>query len=71
MIVWRDRLSFALRRAIEEVEQAISARRTLELRLAGDYSSRDSILRAAERIGGAVCPSEAARQAHTLSPRDA
>ncbi len=49
----RDRLSFALRRAIEEVEQATSAGRTLELRLAVDYSSRDSILRAAERARGA------------------
>jgi undecaprenyl diphosphate synthase len=48
----RDRLSFRLRRAIEGVEARTSDGKRLTLRLAVDYSSRDAILRAAERGAG-------------------
>jgi undecaprenyl diphosphate synthase len=44
----RDRLGPALRRAIEASEAATSRGRTLRLRIAVDYSSRDAILRAAQ-----------------------
>jgi len=44
----RDRLGPALRGAIEASEAATSRGRTLRLRIAVDYSSRDAILRAAQ-----------------------
>jgi undecaprenyl diphosphate synthase len=50
MIGRRDRLAPALRKAVEETEAATAAGRTLEVRIAIDYSSRESILRAASRL---------------------
>src|ERR1700688_2863862 len=50
MIGRRDRLAPALKKARAEAEAATSAGRTLEVRIAIDYSSRDAILRAARRI---------------------
>ncbi|HUF28030.1 MAG TPA: di-trans,poly-cis-decaprenylcistransferase [Gemmatimonadaceae bacterium] len=46
----RDRLAPALRMAIEEAERATAGGTTLHLRVAVDYSARDSILRAARRL---------------------
>ena len=46
----RDRLSAALRGAIEHAESATAHGRALNLRVAVDYSSRDSILGAARRL---------------------
>jgi hypothetical protein len=43
----RDRLSARLRREIGHVERATEAGRKLDLRIAVDYSSRESIIRAA------------------------
>ena len=48
----RDRLSLALLSEIDSAEAATAGGATLHLRLAIDYSSRDSILRAAQRIAG-------------------
>ena len=48
----RDRLSPALRELIEETEQLTRRGRTLHVRLAIDYSSRDTLLRAAEACNG-------------------
>ncbi|HJX27866.1 MAG TPA: di-trans,poly-cis-decaprenylcistransferase [Thermoanaerobaculia bacterium] len=50
----RDRLPGVLVRAIEEAEARTAAGRDFWLRIAVDYSARDAILRAAERLGGAV-----------------
>jgi undecaprenyl diphosphate synthase len=47
----RDRLADPLRRAIAGAEEATAAGDRLHLRLAIDYSARDSILRAAEQAG--------------------
>ncbi len=54
----RDRLPSALRAAIGAAESATAAGGTLHLRLALDYSARESILRAARRAppGGALSP---------------
>ncbi len=46
----RDRIPAELLRAITNAENATRDGRTLELRIAVDYSSRDAILRAAERL---------------------
>src|SRR6478672_1469914 len=46
----RDRIPAELLRAIVNAEQATRAGRTLDLRIAVDYSSRDAILRAAHSI---------------------
>ncbi len=46
----RDRLSFALRTAVEAAETATIRGQRLHLRIAIDYSSRDNILRAACRL---------------------
>jgi undecaprenyl diphosphate synthase len=46
----RDRIPAELLRAIVNAEQATRAGRTLDLRIAVDYSSRDAILRAARSI---------------------
>ncbi|MBX6332362.1 MAG: di-trans,poly-cis-decaprenylcistransferase [Gemmatimonadaceae bacterium] len=46
----RDRLSLALRTAIEAAEQATAHGTRLHLRLAIDYSARDAIVRAARRL---------------------
>ena len=48
----RDRLSAELRRAIRRAEAATAAGRRLHLRIAVDYSARDAILRAAQRVNG-------------------
>ena len=48
----RDRLSPALCRLIEEAEDATADCRRLHLRLAIDYSSRDSLLRAVQTCAG-------------------
>ena len=45
----RDRVPSEVRKAIESAEAATSEGRTLDLRIAVDYSARDSILRAARR----------------------
>jgi undecaprenyl diphosphate synthase len=50
MIGRRDRLAPALQKAVADTEAATQAGRTLEVRIAIDYSSRDAILRAASRL---------------------
>jgi undecaprenyl diphosphate synthase len=50
----RDRLSTPLRRAIETAESATAHGRALHLRVAVDYSSRDSILSAARLMTSAA-----------------
>ena len=52
----RDRLPTTLVDAIRQVEHATAAGRNLHLRVAIDYSARDSILRAAERLAGTRTP---------------
>lgn len=46
----RDRIPAELLRAIVNAEQATRAGRTLDLRIAVDYSARDAIIRAAQAI---------------------
>jgi undecaprenyl diphosphate synthase len=46
----RDRIPAELLRAVNAAEQATRHGRTLDLRIAVDYSSRDAILRAARKI---------------------
>jgi undecaprenyl diphosphate synthase len=53
----RDRLPTRLRREILRVEQATAAGRRLHLRIALDYSSRDSIARAAAVLADPRSPS--------------
>ncbi|MCL5006433.1 MAG: polyprenyl diphosphate synthase [Acidobacteria bacterium] len=55
----RDRMPFSLREAIESAEDATAAGRSLSLRLAIDYSARQTILRAAGRLIPDAEPSEA------------
>jgi undecaprenyl diphosphate synthase len=43
----RDRIPRSMAKAIEDAERSTASGRTLELRIAIDYSSRDAILRAA------------------------
>jgi undecaprenyl diphosphate synthase len=50
----RDRIPAELLRAIVNAEQATRAGRTLDLRIAVDYSARDAILRAAQAIDPAA-----------------
>ncbi len=50
MIGRRDRISPALQKAVAQSEAATASGRTLEVRIAVDYSSRDSILRAAAKM---------------------
>jgi undecaprenyl diphosphate synthase len=57
MIGRRDRLAPALQKAVADAEAATSAGRTLEVRIAIDYSSRDAILRAASRLRKSAAPS--------------
>jgi undecaprenyl diphosphate synthase len=52
----RDRLSAALQEAIEATEAATARCRRLHLRIAVDYSARDSILYAARRVRHAAEP---------------
>lgn len=59
----RDRLPRPLTDAIEATERATDAGRTLRLQIALDYSGRDAILAAAERLAGrAVTREEFARE---------
>jgi undecaprenyl diphosphate synthase len=55
----RDRLPRTLIEAIEATEEATAAGSTVHLRLAVDYSARDSIVRAAESGAGATLSREA------------
>jgi undecaprenyl diphosphate synthase len=57
MIGRRDRLAPALQKAVAEAETVTSAGRTLEVRIAIDYSSRDAILRAAAKLRKNAQPS--------------
>jgi undecaprenyl diphosphate synthase len=50
MIGRRDRLALSLQKAVAEAEAVTRAGRTLEVRIAIDYSSRDAILRAAAKL---------------------
>jgi undecaprenyl diphosphate synthase len=52
----RDRLPLALGDALGDAEEATARGTTLHLRLAIDYSARDEILRAAQRIAAAAEP---------------
>ena len=53
----RDRISPALRAAVEEAQRATAAGTRLHLRIALDYSSRDAILRAAQCLRPETVPS--------------
>jgi len=69
----RDRLPPELLRAINNAEHATRDGRTLDLRIAVDYSSRDAILRAARRMhAGAARHSDGDREefAHLLAQVD-
>jgi undecaprenyl diphosphate synthase len=50
MIGRRDRLAPSLQKAVAESEAVTATGRTLEVRIAIDYSSRDEILRAAAKL---------------------
>lgn len=50
----RDRLPLALGDALGDAEEATASGSTLHLRLAIDYSARDEILRAAQRLAAAA-----------------
>ena len=50
MIGRRDRLAPSLQKMVAEAEAVTAAGRTLEVRIAIDYSSRDAILRAANKL---------------------
>lgn len=54
----RDRLPLALRAAIARAERSTAAGRTLDLRIAIDYSARDAILQAARQVAGGLSASE-------------
>jgi len=55
----RDRLPSSLVRAVERVEHATRSGRRLHVRVALDYSARESITRSARRWAGAAAPPEA------------
>ena len=55
----RDRLSRALRMAIEEAERVTAGGSTLHLRVALDYSARDSLVAAARHLAGMQTSREA------------
>jgi len=52
----RDRLSPALRRAMESAEEVTRGGAAMHLRVAVDYSARDAMVRAAERLRAAEGP---------------
>lgn len=56
----RDRIPAELLRAILNAEHATRGGRTLDLRIAVDYSARDAILRAARSISMSAAPDSAA-----------
>jgi undecaprenyl diphosphate synthase len=62
MIGRRDRLSPALQKAVTEAEAVTAAGRTLEVRIAIDYSSRDAILRAAAKLRKGATREDLSRQ---------
>jgi undecaprenyl diphosphate synthase len=53
----RDRISPALRQAVEEAQRSTAAGTRLHLRIALDYSARDAILRAAQCLKPDAVPS--------------
>jgi undecaprenyl diphosphate synthase len=53
----RDRISPALRQAVEEAQRVTAAGTRLHLRIALDYSARDAILRAAQCLNPDTVPS--------------
>jgi undecaprenyl diphosphate synthase len=53
----RDRISPALRQAVEDAQRATAGGTRLQLRIALDYSSRDAILRAAQCLRPETVPS--------------
>jgi undecaprenyl diphosphate synthase len=53
----RDRISPALRAAVEDAQRATAKGTRLNLRIALDYSSRDAILRAAQCLRPGAVPS--------------
>ena len=57
----RDRLPFALRAAIRTTERTTASGTRLHLRLAIDYSARETILRAAQRMRGRRSPERLTR----------
>jgi undecaprenyl diphosphate synthase len=57
MIGRRDRISPALRQAVEEAQRATAGGNRLHLRIALDYSARDAILRAAQCLKPDTVPS--------------
>ncbi len=61
MIGRRDRLSPALQKAVADAEAVTAAGRTLEVRIAIDYSSRDEILRAAAKLRKAATRQDLSR----------
>ncbi|HLY61135.1 MAG TPA: polyprenyl diphosphate synthase [Terriglobia bacterium] len=50
----RDRLPADLREAVDAIEAATERRRAMHVRIAVDYSARDTILRAASRLNAQV-----------------
>jgi undecaprenyl diphosphate synthase len=56
----RDRISAALRRSIARVEEQTSEGKSLHLRIAIDYSSRDALLAAAGRVAKGTPPTRQA-----------
>jgi undecaprenyl diphosphate synthase len=54
----RDRLDSAVQEAIAEAEAATAGQHGMHLRVAVDYSARESIVRAAARIAGGPAPDE-------------
>ena len=63
----RDRLSSALRRSIEAAETATAHGRDMHLRVALDYSARDAIVEAAERLRAEARPLSRERFAEALA----
>jgi undecaprenyl diphosphate synthase len=59
----RDRLPPVLVRAIEEAETLTSGAHSFRLRIAVDYSARDAILRAADRLHRRPGPADLSREA--------
>jgi undecaprenyl diphosphate synthase len=57
----RDRLSASLQKAVAKAEAVTAAGRTLEVRIAIDYSSRDAILRAAGALKAGATREDFAR----------
>jgi undecaprenyl diphosphate synthase len=69
----RDRIPAELKRAIVNAEHATRDGRTLDLRIAVDYSARDAILRAARALpqnGNPTIESDRCEFAHLLSQVD-